>query len=196
MSYSYHKNYLEIINGQGTIDEKYKELKHYLHRKGYGDQAQELSFITEFFAHFFNQQHDVYEIQWQQYQDYNDNWLYFDIQELVINQYLHVTFGGFDYAELDVWEYGFDSDDLENQSVAQWSVFYNDLSEKHEHLRPNIDKILIFLRALYDYYGRYYFIYLFGRRAKVKISGNGILIDNENVDLEGGKENDEAFMVK
>ncbi len=196
MSYSYHRNYLDIINSQETVEERFKELKYYLHRKGYGDKTQELSFIKEFFSSFFDHQQEIFEVQWQQYQDYNDNWLYYDIQELVINQYLHISFGGFDYAESDVWKYDFDRDVSTKESISDWTEFYKDLLEKHNYLRPNIDKILIFLRALYDYYGRYYFIYLFGRRAKVKISKKGILIDNENVELGGGKENDGAFMVK
>jgi hypothetical protein len=194
MSSNYHKRYQDIINGSGSNEERYNELKSYLHKKGYGDREQELKFVSGFFSELFNIQNDIFEIQWQQYQDYNDNWLYFDIQELKLNQYLYVNFSGFDFADSDIWEYEYDRSVTHTEKVDDWSKFDQSIQEEHKHLRQHTDNILIFLRALYDYYGRYYFIYLFGRRAKVKITKEGILIDNENVELAGGKANDEAFM--
>lgn len=165
-----------------TSKEKYEELKYHFRNKGYGDRNEELSFFKEYFSHFFEMQFDVFQVEWQQYQDYNDNWYYYDINELKVNQYLDIHFECFDDKDEKDWKYGFHKAGFEDEKSDDSSKFYSKLEKENNHLRNQIDKVFIFLRALYDYYGGYYFIYVFGSRAKITISKEGIIIDNENIE--------------
>lgn len=159
----------------------YEELKYSFRNKIYGNRKEELAFFKTFFSFFFEKQYEVFEVEWQQYQDYNDNWYYFDIKVVKINQYLDLSFSGFDDADESAWKYIFTSS-MENQNWEEKQKLHAQLERENNGLRVHIDKVFVFLRALYDYYGGYYFIYVFGDRAKVTISKNGMTIDNENLD--------------
>lgn len=185
MSLFYEKDFLEIIgNKEKSNKERYEEFKKFIFLKGFGDKEQEYSLFQKFFNYFFELESEIFEIEWQQYQDYNDNWLYFDIQSIIINQYLYLSTFGLEENLDEIWEYKFDSD--ANENIDDWEKWYSELENENKHLRESIDELVIFLKGLYDSYGVYYFIYLFGRRAKVKISKKGIEIDSENIDYLDG----------
>ncbi len=194
MSLGYNVSLKELFeNDTKTTTEKYEEFKSYIFRKGYGDRIQELSLFKNFFEYFFLTQKVVFEIEWHQYQDYNDNWLYFDIQNLKVNQYLEISVFELNDSIEEIWDYSFDKFTEEN--VSDWAKWYEKLNKETQEIRQEIDKIIVFLKALYDSYGAYYLIYLFGRRARVKITKEGIEIDNENIDYLSGDEFDKIINI-
>lgn len=182
MAQSIEQALVEILEEEGKSSQVlYEELKYNFRNKVYGNRKEELSFFKTFFSLFFEKQYEIFEVEWQQYQDYNDNWYYFDIKSVKVNQYLNLHFSGFDDADESAWKYIFTSS-MENKNWEEQQKFHAKLERENNGLRVHIDKVFVFLRALYDYYGGYYFIYVFGDRAKVTISKDGMTIDNENLD--------------
>ncbi len=165
-----------------SSQELYEELKYSFRNKVYGNRDEELAFFKTFFSLFYEKQYEVFEIEWLQYQDYNDNWYYFDIKSVRVNQYLDHHFTGFDDADEKAWKYVFMTSLSEITDFDERKKAFAKLEKENQGLRKHIDKVFVFLRALYDYYGSYYFIYVFGDRAKVTISKDGMTIDNENVE--------------
>lgn len=162
-----------------SSQERYDELRYYFRNKGFGDRNEEMGFFRDFFSHFFKSQFKVFEVEWQQFEDYNDNWYYYDIKEVKINQYLNLWFTGFDDTGEEAWKYTFNQIGFKGERNRE---YFAKLEKENNELRSHIDKVFIFLRALYDHYGGYYFIYVFGTRAKVKVTGSGIEIENEFID--------------
>jgi hypothetical protein len=174
------RSFIELLeDSDKSSSELYKELKYSFRNKGYGNRKEELSFFKEFFSLFFEKQYDVFQVEWVQYQDYNDNWYYYDIQELKINQYLDIHFSGFDDRDENNWDYIFTGSDSGVGDIDDIRKYHAKLEREYKHLRKHVDKLFVFLRCLYDYYGGYYFIYVFGSRAKVSISKDGINIDSD-----------------
>lgn len=186
-------------NIQLSLPDRIKELIfYYKYKKGYGDQRQEL----EFFKHFFHQVFKIYPeciaFEWNQYQDYNDNYLYFDLELCKINYSIEVHTEGFDDLQHDAtWDYSFDDETYwksKNETIES-SKIYDAIQHKYNYLRPVTDIIMAFLKACYDFYKPYYFIYLFGRRANVKITRQGISINAENINYLNGDYHDKQLIV-
>lgn len=154
-----------------------EEIQVLFKNKGYGNRTEELSFLKNFFSRFFEVQYHVFQIDWNQYQDYNDNWYYYDLHDVKINQYINAFYFSFDNED-ESWNYHLDIPDSGDKSKNN-----DKLKRELKILRNQIDKVFCLLKALDEYYGGYYFIYVFGSRAKISISKDGISIDKEDIEL-------------
>jgi hypothetical protein len=205
-----NKAYSIVTNQSLLPKEKITELSVYLGSKGYGDNKQELQFISDFFKTIFSNHDVINSFEWCQYQDWSDQGLHFDLETYKINDNLSIdeTFMGFENApnytfdpniDLDYRFSNRDYDDLElPDTEAGWQKFtdfYDVFHKETAPLKVVVDYILIFLKSLYEHHRPYYFIYLFGRRAKVRITRAGIEIINNEIDYWNGSQFDSEYHI-
>jgi|GEM_PF-2988060 len=184
-------------------EDRVAELIWHLQKKGYGDREQELGYISSFFREVFARFPVLTSFEWNQYQDYNDEYYAFDLEAIKANDQYDVDVGGFNWFREEDWNYGFDWNNAwEQRQVPDakpryqqdgyfeaWEQLQQDLAP----LKSATDVIVVFLKALYDHYRPYYFIYVFGRRARVRITRAGLAIDNRNIDYVDGDQDDRHF---
>jgi len=183
-----------------------EDLKAYYYRfGGYGDQQQELEFIKRFLGQVFKNHPQLEAFEWHQYQDYNDNYMSFDLQSFKVNNNYELSVSGLDWFDETDWNFMFynlnqeeefceDKDSEFETDWRLWEQYDAEIQKKCEPLRAPINLIIGFLKSLYDFYKAYYFIYVFGRRAKVEVTQKGIHIDHHNINYEDDKAND--FYIK
>ncbi|MFS4483375.1 hypothetical protein ACKGJY_10175 [Hyunsoonleella sp. 2307UL5-6] len=179
---------------------------YYYHFGGYGDQHQELEFIKRFFQQVFKNYPQLEALEWHQYQDYNDNYMCFDLHSFLVNKKFYFMLGGLDWFDIEDWKFSFMGlqednhkfwEGKDNTSVKDWETWKEKEAAIQLKCTPLIEPlnlIIAFLKSLYDFYKPYYFIYVFGRRAKVEITKKGIRIDTENIYYEDDKSTD--FRIK
>ena len=174
-------------------------------RKGYGDREQELAFVAGFFKEIFAQFPQLTSFAWSQYQDYNDEYYHFDLESYQVNGIYEVDIFGFDWwNENEDWNYRFDYDESKEAltlkqdlyaAVKDWDARNKQVQQETQHLREPVDAMIIFLKACYDFYKPFYFIYLFGRRANVIVTAKGITVDTEEINYIDGEEDDYKFFL-
>lgn len=196
-----------ISDNSISLSERIEKMSVYLGNKGYGDLNQEIRFISDFFKFIFSKYDLIHSFQWSQYQDYSDQGHHFDFESIKINEIFDIDFSGFEDApnykfnpNLDL-SYSFYTKEL-NSSIYfekigsdRYRELFEELQTDNIKLKAIINYILIFFKSIYEHHRPYYFIYLFGRRAKVKISRMGIEINNDEIDYSDGKESDFHFQI-
>ncbi|HPH99775.1 MAG TPA: hypothetical protein PK772_05565 [Chitinophagaceae bacterium] len=188
-----HNEIFEIANNtKFSLQERVQKLIYYYQvNRGYGDRESELDFFKHFFQQIYNQYPRFLSIEWYQYQVYNDNYLFFDLNNLRINQCIDPGIN-FDFWD-DEEDYNYEFCDAEfyldgnNRDIIK---LINTTQAKYSYLRPATDAILVFLKACYDFYKPFYFIYLFGRRAHVQITQEGISTNAEDIKYDNGNSYD------
>lgn len=205
-----NKAYSIVTNKSLSPKDRIIEMSVFLGDRGYGDHKQELQFISDFFKTIFSNHDVIYLFEWNQYQDWSDQGLHFDLESYKINDNLTIneTFMGFNDApnytfnvDIDL-DYRFsnrDHDDLDiPDNETGWKKFEEFFDIFHKEtvpLKVIVDYILIFLKSLYEHHRPYYFIYLFGRRAKVRITRAGIEINNNEIDYSDGSHYDSEYKI-
>lgn len=198
------KNAFEIAENESMLPhQRVDALSEFFGHRGYGDRSQELQFVGVFFQQVFNKYPQLLSFEWKQYQDWKDQGLLFDLTDYKINE--NYNFGyyvGFENApNYTIYDnqvklnYELRSQTLDDEfddffmstneqeranGIEDYNRKYEELQTSLAPIRKPIDIILIFLKALYEHHRPYYFIYLFGRRALVKVTGVGITIENED----------------
>lgn len=198
-----------IANDKNILPKyRVERMKSCLLHKGFGDKEQELFFISEFFKHVFKKHSALISIEWSQYQDYNDEYLHFDLESYRVNEKYDMDVFGFDWWNDDQnWEYRFEDETIwdsftkdkkmhDKSEWEEWDKVYQELQEQLKPVKLATDCILSFLKVLYDYYKPYYFIYVFGRRARVKVTKDGIEISNIDVNYINGDSYDSEFKIE
>jgi hypothetical protein len=175
--------------------------------KGFGDNHQELKFISLFLQKVFSTYHQLESFTWSQYQDYNDNYLEFNLENFYVNKIYEMEAYGFNSWDTDEeWMYFFDCQEKFNSMIGEnencTDEYWDNLRKYHSELQVELapvkkatDCILVFFKALLEYYKPYYFIYVFGRRATVVVTKQGITIDNINIDYIDGDSWDKSFII-
>lgn len=176
-------------------------------QKGFGDREQELEFISKFLKKVFNNYHQLESFSFTQYQDYNDNYLEFTLENFYVNVKYHIEVYGLHFSNIDEdWSYRFSCEEnwerliennkkLSEEDWLNWERSEEELQKQLAPIKKATDCILVFLKALYDYYKPYYFIYVFGRRATVTITKQGIEINNNEINYIDGDSWDKSFIM-
>jgi hypothetical protein len=205
-----NKAYSIVSNNSLLPEKRVIEMSYFLGDKGYGDNKQELQFIASFFKTIFQNHNELESFEWSQYQDWDDQGLYFDLQSYIINDKLTIgeSFMGFEDApsytfnpEINL-NYGFSSkehDDIEfpdtESGWEKYAEFFDNFQEQLAPTKVVVDYVLIFLKSLYEHHRPYYFIYLFGRRARVKITRLGVEITHNDIDYSDGDSYDSDYKI-
>lgn len=196
------KPYLIVTDDSIEPSERIKRMSVYLSNKGYGDLNQEIKFISDFFISIFMNHNELTSFGWSQYQDYSDQGLHFDLESYKINDEISLDFSGFENAPSHIFDssinlnYSLYSRDLNYSEywnyvgIEAYSEIFNQYQLDSTPIKKVIDYILIFLKSIYEHHRPYYFIYLFGRRAKVNITAKGITINNDEIEYSNGNSND------
>ncbi|MBP7478097.1 MAG: hypothetical protein KA797_06200 [Chitinophagales bacterium] len=184
------------------------EVIEFIANKGYGDREQEMEFISTFFQLVFKNHPELTSFEWCQYQDYNDSFLYFDLEYFLVNSKYNIDVYGFQmWDEEEDWMYYFKVEEIHNETNNNnalnistidddWETEREQLQIQTKSIKLATDCILVFLKALYDYYKPYYFIYIFGRRATVCITSLGIEINNTDIKYIDGEKYDNSYTVE
>jgi hypothetical protein len=124
----------------------------------------------------FSKYPNFISFQWKQLQDYNDEYMVFDLDSFVVNEASTISIYGFNWLYDDSWDFVlFDVNEEDSLIVHKLRSNFS-INELITPLREPVMAIIIFLKAHYDLYKPYYFIYLFGFRSVVHISSKGITI--------------------
>jgi len=205
-----NKSYLIVSNNSHLPSDRVLQMSVYLGDKGYGDNFQELQFISDFFKTIFLNHKVLHSFEWCQYQDWSDQGLYFDLKSYIINENLTINhnFYGFENAPNYNFNSNFNLDynflnsehdniELPDNEIGweRYKEFFDNYQKSLEPLKLVVDYILIFLKSLYEHHRPYYFIYLFGRRSKVRITRSGIEIFNNEVNYLDGNSYDNKFNI-
>lgn len=201
-------SYSIVSNNSLSPKDRILKMSDYLGNKGYGDYKQELQFISDFFKTIFTKHEEIKSFEWSQYQDWSDQGLHFDLESYKINEKLTIyeTFMGFENApdytfnpdiNLNYFFNNIDFEDIElpetEEGWNEYSLFYDNFHKSTESIKVVVDYILIYLKSLYEHHRPYYFIYLFGRRGKVKITRTGIEINNDEINYYNGSSYDSEY---
>lgn len=171
-----------------------KALNYHLRDKGFGDREQELSYLANFFKKVFENYTELKSFQWSQYQDFDDNYLYFEITNYQINDRYVIDIYSFNNWPRSNWNFSFNLlDENKEQNIEKFEKRFKKLQKELHHLKQPIIILIFFLKSLYDFYGPYYYIYVFGRRATVKITGKGINIKTDKAYSIKGDKFDKIF---
>ncbi|MCU0328502.1 MAG: hypothetical protein MUE53_05880 [Chitinophagales bacterium] len=204
------KEYLDKLNHPPENLTKFiQEQNSGIHFKGYGTPELEMKFLHQVFLYIRSHHPDFKSISWMQSNNYNDNYIHFELACFEVNECLNINsdinfnfvydpteelssdisfdvYGGDNpefKAYLKLKNINFDYKDL---SLNFYNEFKDYLNKKNAHLTTPCLKFLVFLKNLELNFGMYFFLYTFGNGSKVLIDENGIKITKLNLnDVEG-----------
>ncbi len=167
--------------------------------------AEERQFVLSVFRYFFAHNPLIESMQWEQGSYFNDNFCFYDLEDLRFNKVFGYSYNGFtadgwsinSKLSKDQFNWNFEIYDEDAVEVIENKYFddnekYNDtwynlevaaLHKTGELYKNWITYITIFLKALYNHYGYYYYIYLFGREAKIHVNIERISIERTQPNL-------------
>lgn len=157
------------------------------------DRTAETMFFGEFIQEIFKKHEHVESFSWRQTQDFNDNWHYFDLQNLSINDFEVQYDAGFDWYGRDAENFtiidqydnfsnppyelvsGLEAEFEGKKSSEEIRAFAADLFSSF--YQPPFDIFQVFLQSLHRAYHANYFIDLFGWCSSVYINRDGIRLE-------------------
>jgi hypothetical protein len=162
---------------------------HVLKDRAISSVQHEQLFIKEVVQYFMEQSKVVHSIQWHHCNDYNDNFSYFDFEDFTINDYVSCGYSFFtncgwslnSIAASDKFDWNFELDNhTEEEKLNMADADYGEKADAIRNslkiYRPQTTAFFIFFKALFDHYGYFYYIYVFGRRATILINNDEMQI--------------------
>ena len=200
-----------LENPPKDIGEQIENAKNIFLRKGYGTPELELKFLHNIFLRIQSEHPGFQSFAWTQYNDFNDNCFYFNIEDFIVNHNLYVsTEIDYDYKfypknaidlRMDISAIDYDQDLAEMRQLKTFDFDldgpYNQIKSinaymeyakiKYQHLEVPCQKMLVLLKLLEINCSIYYFLYTLGNGVKVSFDAEGVTVTKLQANQMGGR---------
>lgn len=191
-----NNKFLFDVSAESTLslERRIEKLSFYIKRDKYKAKEKEIISIKDFFIQVFNKYPSIITFSWH---NINCNEIFStELDRFLINNEIEII-GETPLEKLNfgLWknkksidftffsnEYNFyNPNDFKlwlKVTPEEWKKHQTIIQDNLQSLKEPVNAIIVFLTSLYNLFGAYYFIHLFGLKKVVQISKNGISITN------------------